>query len=191
MLKSIIRFSMKNAVALFLMVFLIVAGGVYSLKEINIEKYPNVDIPYMTVVIVYPGSSPEQVMREIGEPIEREFLNIEGVKNVYTDAKANVVASTMEFDMSVSMDDAEQVVRSTIDKVQLPETAEKPEIILSGPESDPTIFSMGIYGEENHAEVQKFVEDKMIPRLEVIEGVSKVDVGGVEDETVSIRLLSR
>ena len=86
MLKSIIRFSMKNAVALFLMVFLIVAGGVYSLKEINIEKYPNVDIPYMTVVIVYPGSSPEQAMREIGEPIEREFLNIEGVKNVYTDA---------------------------------------------------------------------------------------------------------
>ena len=48
---------------------------------------------------------------------------------------------------------------------------------------------MGIYGEENHAEVQKFVEDKIIPRLEVIEGVSKVDVGGVEDETVSIRLL--
>ena len=188
MLKSIIRFSMKNAVALFLMVLLIVAGGVYSLKEINIEKYPNVDIPYMTVVIVYPGSSPEQGMREIGEPIEREFLNIEGVKNVYTEASANVVASTMEFDMSVSMDDAEQVVRSTIDKVQLPETAEKPEIILSGPESDPTVFSMGIYGKENHAEVQKFVEDKIIPRLEVIEGVSKVDVGGVEDETVSIRL---
>ena len=51
----------------------------------NIEKYPNVDIPYMTVVIVYPGSSPEQAMKDIGEPIEREFLNIEGVKNVYTD----------------------------------------------------------------------------------------------------------
>ena len=51
MMKSIIRFSMKNAVALFLMVFLIVACGLYSLKEINIEKYPNVDIPYMTVVI--------------------------------------------------------------------------------------------------------------------------------------------
>ena len=116
MLKSIIHFSMKNAVALFLMVFLIIAGGVYSLKEINIEKYPNVDIPYMTVVIVYPGSSPEQVMREIGEPIEREFLNIEGVKNVYTDAKANVVASTMEFDISVSMDDAEQIVRSGLIK---------------------------------------------------------------------------
>ncbi|MBZ5753054.1 efflux RND transporter permease subunit [Metabacillus rhizolycopersici] len=188
MLKSIIRFSMKNAVALFLMVFLIVACGLYSLKEINIEKYPNVDIPYMTVIIAYPGASPEQAMKDIGEPIERELLNIEGVKNVYTDGVANVVYSTMEFDMSVSMDDAEQIVRSTIEKVQLPETSEKPEIVLSGPEPDPTIFSMGIYAEGNYQEAQKFVADKIIPRLEGIEGVSKVDVGGIDDETVSIRL---
>ena len=41
---------------------------------------------------------------------------------------------------------------------------------------------------ENYQEVQKFVADKIIPRLEVIEGVSKVDVGGIDDETVSIRL---
>lgn len=190
-MKSIIRFSMKNTVALFIMVLLIIAGGVYSLKDINIEKYPNIDIPYMTVVIAYPGASPEQSMKEIGEPIEKELLNIDGVKNVYTDGLANAVASTMEFDMSVNMDDAEQLVRSAIDKIKLPETAEEPEIILSGPEPDPTIYSMGIYAGENNAEVQKFVKDKIIPRLEAIEGVSKVDVGGIEDKIVTIRLLPK
>lgn len=190
-MKSIIRFSMKNTVALFIMVLLIIVGGVYSLKDINIEKYPNVDIPYMTVVIAYPGASPEQSMKEIGEPIEKELLNIDGVKNVYTDGLANAVASTMEFDMSVNMDDAEQLVRSAIDKIKLPETAEEPEIILSGPEPDPTIYSMGIYAGENNAEVQKFVKDKIIPRLEAIEGVSKVDVGGIEDKIVTIRLLPK
>lgn len=189
MMKSIIRFSMKNTVALFLIVILIIAGGVYSLKEINIEKYPNVDIPYMTVVIAYPGASPEQSMKDIGEPIERELLNIKGVKNVYTDGLANAVYSTMEFDMSVNMDDAEQLVRSAIDKIKLPETAKEPDIILSGPEPDPTIFAMGIYAGKNNAEVQKFVTDKIIPRLEAIEGVSKVDVGGIEDKIVTIRLL--
>ena len=189
MMKSIIQFSMKNTVALFLMVLLIIAGGVYSLKEINIEKYPNVDIPYLTVVIAYPGASPEQSMKDIGEPIEREFLNIDGVKNVYTDGVANVAYSTMEFDMSVKMDDAEQLVRSSLDKIKLPETAEEPDIILSGPEPDPTIFSMGVYAGENNAEMQQFVTEKIIPRLEVIEGVSEVDVGGVEDKMVTIRLL--
>ena len=60
-MKSIIRFSMRNGVALFLMVLLIIMGGIFSLREMNIEKYPNVDIPYMTAVMVYPGASPEQV----------------------------------------------------------------------------------------------------------------------------------
>ena len=87
------------------------------------------------------------------------------------------------------MDDAEQVVRAAIDKVKLPETAEEPEIVLSGPEPDPTIFSMGIYAEENYEEVQKFVADNIIPRLEAIEGVSEVETGGIEDKIVSIRLL--
>ncbi|MBS4179260.1 efflux RND transporter permease subunit [Lederbergia citrea] len=191
MIKSVIRFSMKNAVALFLMMLLIVGGGIYSLKEINIEKYPNVDIPYLTVVIAYPGASPEQSMKEIGEPVERELMIIKGVKNVYTDGVANAVYSTMEFDMSVKMKDGEQLVRSAIDKIKMPDTAKKPEFILQGPDQDPTIFSMGVYGEENSTDVQRFVADKIIPRLEVIDGVSKVDVGGIEEKSVSIRLLPK
>ncbi|MFD2445559.1 efflux RND transporter permease subunit [Bacillus sp. CGMCC 1.16607] len=189
MIRSIIRFSMKNAVALFLMMLLIVAGGIYSLREINIEKYPNVDIPYMTVAIVYPGASPDQSMKDIGEPVERELMNIDGVKNVYTDAVSNAAYSTMEFDMSISMNEAEQLVRAAIDKIKLPETAENPEIILQGPEPDPTVFSMGVYASKNQSEVQKFVQDSIIPRLEVIEGVNKVEVGGLDKKSVTIHLL--
>ena len=188
-MKSIIRFSMKNGVALFLMVLLIIIGGIFSLREMNIEKYPNVDIPYMTAVMVYPGASPEQAMKDIGEPLEKEFMNIDGVKNVYTDGVANAAYLTMEFDMSVDMGDAEQVVRAAINKVKLPETAQEPEIVMSGPEPDPTIFSMGIYAEENYEEVQKFVVDSIIPRLEAIEGVSEVATGGIEEMIVGIRLL--
>lgn len=188
-MRSVIRFSMKNTVALFLLMLLVIGGGVYSLNKINIEKYPNVDIPYMTVVIAYPGASPEQSIKEIGEPIEKELMNIKGVKNVYTDGVANATYSTMEFDMSVKMDEAEQLVRSAVDKVKLPDTAKKPEIIKSGPEEDPTIFTMGIYGGENNTEVEGFVSDKIIPRIESIDGVNKVEVGGIDNKIVMIRIL--
>lgn len=180
---------MKNAVALFLVMLLIIGGGIYSLREINIEKYPNVDIPYLTVVIPYPGASPEQSIKDIGEPVEREIMNIDGVKNVYTDGVANVVYSTMEFDLSISMDDAEQLVRSAIDKLKLPETAGDIEFFKQGPEPDPTVFSLGIFAKDNQSKLEKFVSEKMIPMLESIEGVSKVDVGGIEEKTVTIRLI--
>lgn len=188
-MKKIIRFSMKNSVALFLIMLLIIGGGVYSLKEINIEKYPNVDIPYLTVVIPYPGASPEQSIKDIGEPVERELMNIDGVKNVYTDGVANVVYSTIEFDLSISMDDAEQLVRSAVDKINLPEMAKDIEIIKQGPEPDPTIFSLGIFTKNKETNIEEFVSDKITPRLEAIEGVSKVEVAGIEEKAVTIRLL--
>lgn len=188
-MKKIIRFSMRNAVALFLVMLLIIGGGIYSLREINIEKYPNVDIPYLTVVIPYPGASPEQSIKDIGEPVEREIMNIDGVKNVYTDGVANVVYSTMEFDLSISMDDAEQLVRSAIDKLKLPEMAGDIEFFKQGPEPDPTVFSLGIFAKDNQSNLEKFVSEKIIPMLESIEGVSKVDVGGLEEKAVTIRLI--
>ncbi|RHW38967.1 efflux RND transporter permease subunit [Neobacillus notoginsengisoli] len=188
-MKKVIQFSMRNGVALFLMMGLILAGGIFSLKEINVEKYPNVDIPYLTVVIPYPGASPEQVMKEIGEPVERELMNLEGVKNIYTDAAANVFYSTMEIDMAVDMKDAEQLAKAAVDKIALPDTAKKPEFILQGPEPDPTIFAIGAYAGDGHADVQKVVKERLIPRLEMIDGVSKVLTGGIDEKSVNIRLL--
>ncbi|WP_181884462.1 efflux RND transporter permease subunit [Neobacillus piezotolerans] len=188
-MKKVIQFSMRNGVALFLMMALILAGGIFSLKEINIEKYPNVDIPYLTVVIPYPGASPEQAMKEIGEPVERELMNIEGVKNVYTDGVANAVYATMEFDMSINMDDGVQMAKDAVGKIAMPDSAKNPEYILQGPDPDPAVYTIGAYAGKDGAEVQKFVKEKLVPRLEMIEGVSKVDTGGIADKSVNIRLL--
>lgn len=143
----------------------------------------------LSIVIPYPGASPEQSIKDIGEPIERELLNLDGVKNIYTDGTANALYTTLEFDMSVDMDEAEQLVRSHVDKVALPELAEEPQYKLSGPDPNPIIFSMGIYAKENYEEVQKYVSKEIVPKLESIEGVNEVNVGGVGDKIVQIRLL--
>ncbi|MGG0664601.1 efflux RND transporter permease subunit [Viridibacillus arvi] len=190
-MKSIIQFSMKSALALCLVVLLIVAGGIYSLKELHIEKYPNVDIPYLTVFIPYPGASPEQSMNDIGEQMEREFIKLEGGKNVYTGGVANAAYSTIEFDMSIDMKKAEQLVRASIDKIQLPELAEEPKFELSSPDDNPIVFSMGIYAEENYEEVQNFMKKRIIPLIEVIDGVSEIEVGGVADRLVLVRLIPK
>ncbi|MEK5481929.1 efflux RND transporter permease subunit [Viridibacillus sp. FSL R5-0888] len=190
-MKSIIQFSMKSALALCLVVLLIVAGGIYSLKELHIEKYPNVDIPYLTVFIPYPGASPEQSMNDIGEQMEREFIKLEGGKNVYTGGVANAAYSTIEFDMSIDMKQAEQLVRASVDKIQLPELAEEPKFELSSPDDNPIVFSMGIYADENYEEVQNFMKKRIIPLIEVIDGVSEIEVGGVADRLVLVRLIPK
>jgi multidrug efflux pump subunit AcrB len=61
-LKSIVRFSMKNTVAIMILVLVLIGGGLYSLSQMKMEKYPDAGIPFLNMNIVYPGASPEQVM---------------------------------------------------------------------------------------------------------------------------------
>lgn len=188
-MKRFIRFNMKNALTIILIIPLFIAGGIYSLKTLHMEKYPNVDIPYLTVIIPYQGASPEQAMNDIGKQMERAFLKLEGRKNVYTNGVTNAVYSTIEFDMTMDMKEAEQLVRRSVDSLQLPKLAGEPQYELTRPGGNPISFTMGIYGSEKIDEVQKFVKDTILPRLTVIEGISDIEWSGTTETSVFIRLL--
>jgi multidrug efflux pump subunit AcrB len=86
-MKSIIRFSMQNTVAVLLITALLIGGGLYAVSQMKMEKYPDIDIPYLHVNIIYPGASPEQSMRDVGEVLEKDFANIDGVVGVYSDLR--------------------------------------------------------------------------------------------------------
>lgn len=147
-MKRFIRFTMKNALTMILIIPLFIAGGIYSLKTLHMEKYPNVDIPYLTVIIPFQGASPEQAMNDIGKQMERAFLKLEGRKNVYTNGVTNAVYSTIEFDMTMDMKEAERLVRRSVDSLQLPKLAGEPQYELTRPGGNPMSFTMGIYGPE-------------------------------------------
>lgn len=188
-MKRFIRFNMKNALTIILIIPLFITGGIYSLKTLHMEKYPNVDIPYLTVIIPYQGASPEQAMNDIGKQMERAFLKLEGRKNVYTNGVTNAVYSTIEFDMTMDMKEAEQLVRRSVDSLQLPKLAGEPQYELTRPGGNPISFTMGIYESEKIDEVQKFVKDTILPRLTVIEGISDIEWSGTTETSVFIRLL--
>ncbi|MGE7114531.1 efflux RND transporter permease subunit [Lysinibacillus sp. NPDC047702] len=188
-MKRFIRFSMKNALTMLLVIPLIIVGGIYSLKTLHMEKYPNVDMPYLTIIIPYQGASPKQAMNDIGEQMEREFLKLEGRKNVYTNGVMNAVYSTIEFDMTVDMKEAEQLVRRSVDSLQLPKLAGEPQYEITRPGGNPISFTMGIYAHEKIDEVQKFVKDIILPRLTIIEGISEIELNGTTETSVFIRLL--
>lgn len=188
-MKRFIRFTMKNALTMILIIPLFIVGGIYSLKSLHMEKYPNVDIPYLTVIIPYQGASPEQAMNDIGKQMERAFLKLEGRKNVYTNGVTNAVYSTIEFDMTMDMKEAEQLVRRSVDSLQLPKLAGEPQYELTRPGGNPNSFTMGIYAPEKIDEVQKFVKDTILPRLTVIEGIGDLEMSGTTETSVFIRLL--
>ena len=97
-MKSWIKFSLKNAGVIFIAMLMVIAGGIYSVKTMKMESMPNVDIPYIIVQVPYIGATPDQGLEDIGKPLESTLSGIKKLDNLYIEAHSNVVVGILEFE---------------------------------------------------------------------------------------------
>jgi multidrug efflux pump subunit AcrB len=185
-MQFLVRFSMKNTLAIILLVLLLVGGGAYSIYLMKMEKYPNVDIPFLRLTSIYPGASPQQVMRDIGEPLEQQIRALDDVVNVYTYGMPNYMLSIVEFKLDADMQRAKQELESIASQVTLPDQAESIKVAQENPEK-PDIYEAGLLF-KNQIEAEKFVRQTVEPALKNIQGVESINISGVPDRKIEIRL---
>lgn len=177
-MKGIIHFVLKNKLAVWLLALILLGAGIYSTSRMNMETIPDITIPIITVTTVYPGATPEQVADEISVPMEKAVMNLRGVANVYSNSYANVSNVQIEFDYGLDMLDAEREIRSAIDGVELPESAQKPNYTRVTINAFPVVaFSISSMTEDL-AELTETVEEVIVPKFEGIDGVSSVGISG-------------
>jgi multidrug efflux pump subunit AcrB len=184
-MKHIVRFSMKNTVAIFILILMLVGGGIYSIQQMKMEKYPQVDIPYFHVSIYYPGASPEQVMQDIGYPLEQQLTNVKGLSNLYTGANPSVFYATLEFAMTANMEQAEKDTREAVAKFKLPDTAQAPNFRKE--QLDAEVYTIAVYG-GTQEKVQQVVEQTLKPAIRSINGIDEINVNGLLEKKVFIRV---
>ncbi|MNW43596.1 Swarming motility protein SwrC [compost metagenome] len=183
-MRALTRFSMKNAAVLFILIICLSTGGVYSISKMNMEKYPAVDIPFLDILIVYPGASPNQALEDIGKPFEEALRNVDNIDNLFVGAQANALSATVQFSMSADAAIGEQAVREAISGLELPEGAREPE--FKAFKLDPEIYSLAIYGGTEQS-LRDFVEDKLDPALTTIRGIEDIKIKGIADLYVDIK----
>lgn len=184
-MKSWIRFSMNNGVALLLIVAILIGSGLFAMNSMKKEKYPAVDIPYLTVRILYPGASPAQVMDAFGQDLEAELNRLDRLENLYVTARTNYFVATMNFEMGVDMDDAEINARSAVGKVKLPASVK--DINYSKDKLDGDVYAVGVWGNDQAA-VQAFVKDQLLPAYRSADGIDRIDTNGILDDMAVITL---
>ena len=80
MIKKLLQFSLGNKFAIFLMVLLVILGGVYSSAKMKLELLPDVEPPVITVQTTMPGATPETVKEEISDKIDDQIRSMASVK---------------------------------------------------------------------------------------------------------------
>lgn len=75
----------------------------------KMESIPDISIPYLIVMGVYPGATPEQVMNELSIPYEKSIESLEDVKAVYSTSSSNIAQVQVEYDYGIDMDEKKNV----------------------------------------------------------------------------------
>lgn len=181
------KFSLKNTVVIFLIIAMVIGGGIYSTGIIKQEAMPNISIPMITTSTLYIGAAPEDVAEKVSRPLQKSISGIQGVKSVQSISNENISFVITEFDYSQDMDKAEKAVQDAIDKVTLPDTVQKPVVSKISFGGFP-IIQYSLESTMNIQDFTKYVDAKLVPKLSGVSGVSNIDVQGTSSKKIYIKL---
>ncbi|WP_285769491.1 efflux RND transporter permease subunit [Peribacillus sp. SI8-4] len=177
-MNSIIKFSLKNKLAIWLLTIIIVAAGLYSGLNMKQETIPNISTPLISVSTVYPGAAPEEVADKLTDQIEQKVTNLSGVELVSSSSMANVSSVQLQYDYDTDMDDAVKDVKEALEKLELPDGVEEPSVSKLELNAFPVVALSITDKDSDLPALTKNVEDVLVPKLEGIDGVTSVTISG-------------
>ncbi|MFJ7735824.1 efflux RND transporter permease subunit [Lysinibacillus sp. NPDC097287] len=184
-MKGLVNFVLKNKLAVWLLTIIITVSGIYSSTRMKMETIPDISIPYLMVMGVYPGATPEKVMEEVSIPFEKAIEGLDGVKSVYSNSSSNIASIQVEYDYGVDMDEKKRQLESALDNVSIPEDAQTPMITAISMNMMPVIALSVSSSEEDIVELTSTVQDILLPKIEKINGVASATITGQHIEEVA------
>ncbi|MGO4543974.1 efflux RND transporter permease subunit [Paenibacillus sp. 2TAB23] len=177
-MKSIIRFSLNNKFALWILTLLVLFAGLYSGLNMKMETLPDITVPIVSVTTVYPGAAPEEIMEKITKPIEQRTRNLKGVEIISSTSYENASSVVIEYTYETDMDKAEAEVKNILAELSLPQGAQDPSVSRISLNAFPVV-SLSLSNDNlNLEQLTKEVQDNVLPRLQGIEGVASVQISG-------------
>lgn len=181
--------SLKRPVFATVTILALIVMGLFSYMSLNVDEYPDVEFPYVSVQVSYPGASPEQVESKITQKVEESVSSVSGVKHINSTVREGLSITTIEFSLETKPATAAQDVRDKIGRLRgaLPQDADEPVIMRFDPAESP-IASVVVTGNMSQREMTTMVNDIIKRRLEGIDGVGAVNIQGGLDREIQIDL---
>lgn len=180
---------LQRPVAALVIVVSLIIFGFSSLTGMNLQLIPDMDMPVMLVMTVYPQAGPEDVERLVTEELEDGCGTIAGLDGVYSQSEENMSMVMFSFEYGTDMDDAFIDMQEAVERVkpQLPEDAEDP-IIIAMDMNAQDVMTLSVNSEED-IDILNYVEETLQPELEKLSDVAEVTVSGGESEYISVELV--
>jgi multidrug efflux pump len=163
------------------MSLIILLFGVIGYKFLGVREFPAIDPPVITVRTSYTGASAEVVESQITEPLEKAINGIDGIRTISSTSAQGVSSITVEFNLEANLESAANDVRDKVSQAvrQLPQDIDALPTVTKADANSDAIVSMTLQSRtRNIMEVNDYVENVLVERLQTIPGVSSIQIWG-------------
>src|SRR5437867_4340641 len=177
-------------VATSLLMLAILLAGIIAYRVLPISALPQVDYPTIQVVTLYPGASPDVTTSSITAPLERQFGQMPGLKQMSSTSSAGASVITLQFDLNLSLDVAEQEVQAAINASGsfLPADLPTPPIYNKVNPADTPIMTLALTSTTLPLpKIEDFADTRFATKLSQLPGVGLVSISGGQRPAVRIQ----
>jgi HAE1 family hydrophobic/amphiphilic exporter-1 len=206
---NLIDVAVKRPVTVWMFTLAVLLFGFVSLSRLSINLLPELSYPTLTIRTDYIGAAPGEVEQLVTKPIEEVVGVVKGVRKVVSASKAEQSDVVLEFEWGTEMDLASLEVREKLDVLFLPLDVKRPLLLRFNPSLDPVMrFGLGAVSKQASAQVidqasmqakslvamdidttkriRTYAEEEIKRKLESIEGVASVRIGGGLENEVQV-----
>ncbi len=186
---NIIRLFINRPVTTLMMVFVFVVLGFISYQRMNVDLFPDIDLPIVLITQVYEGAAPEEIEIQVVKEVEDAVSNISDIKHINSKIYENYALTIIEFNYGVDADIKAIEVKDKVDAVtkDLPDDADKPVIEKFDPFDEPTL-SIALFSDTMPIhKIYDYADDVLKDRFSQVRGVASVEVVGGKERQINVR----
>ena len=184
------RIFILRPVATSLLMIGVLLAGVVAYRQLPVSALPEVDYPTIQVATTYPGAAPDVMASSVTAPLERQFGQMPGLQEMTSTSSTGLSLITLQFDLELSIDVAEQEVQQSINGAGtfLPADLPTPPIYSKVNPADAPILTLALTSETLPlSTVEDLADTRLAPKISQLPGVGLVTLSGGQKPAVRIR----
>lgn len=184
---SLYQTAVKKPVTTALVFVAIAIFGFFSLVQVPVNLYPDIETNSIMVLTTYNGASASDIENNVTKPLENVLNSVSNLKHIKSSSKENISIVTLEFEYGIDIDVATNDVRDKLDMVSsmLPDDSENPIIFKFGADDIPIVL-LSVTAEESFDGLYKILDDKVSNPLARVSGVGTVSISGAPSRELQV-----
>lgn len=183
------KIAVTRPVSILMLFVLILLFGLVSRLMLPVDVLPDIELPMLTVLTVYPGASASEVEQQVSKELEEILAGVNDLKSIKSKSKENVSIISLEFNWDASLDQVANDVRDKIEfkKQKLPDGARNPMITKINSSMMPVLM-YAIEADESYYGIDNIIENKISNRLKNTPGVATIVTIATPEREIKINI---